>query len=151
MRGPSGRRDANRNLGKRFLTSLLSFDQGRGDPNSPPPIGRSSSLGGFRSKTSLNHEAAAGFHSRMSFPYFEPDIVAVAWHRVETNAILLLSDVSSIPNAALLSPRGKVLENGMPRFLSTTRRGRVRFGRFKTPHKRAGGLCHSGCSILQIR
>ena len=52
------------------------------------------------------------------------------------------------PNAALLSPRGKVLENGLPRFLLTIGRRCIRSRRLKVPHERAGGLCHGGRSNI---
>jgi hypothetical protein len=46
-----------------------------------------------------------------------------------------------LPTAALLSPRGKVLENGMPRFFSAFGGRRVRHRRLENAHARTGRFC----------
>src|SRR3989441_12701458 len=54
------------------------------------------------------------------------------------------------PRAALLSPRGKVLENGMPRFFRRLAEGVFDLEDLKKAYERTGGLRRSSCSTLWI-
>ena len=55
------------------------------------------------------------------------------------------------PNAGLLSPRGKVLENGMPRFFRRLAEGVFDLEDLKYRTTRAIRFCHGGSSTLWIR